>query len=95
MKCIVCGKEFEPVSGHQKMCSAECQAQRKRDKSHEAVEMRRAARTNRELTLRRNYAKKYCTGHLDKKLKECKKRGITYAQMQAEKYIAMSREERA
>ena len=39
--------------------------------------------------------KRYCTGHLDKKLKECKESGITYAQMQAEHYVAISREERA
>lgn len=91
MKCIICGKEFEPKSNGQKMCSEACRIERAKNLEKERRRTRKPAELARQLKIKREYQERYCTGSLDKKLEECRVRGITYKQYQMEKSLEESR----
>lgn len=77
--CKWCSKEFEKV-GKQQFCSEECRSESKR-----AACIRR----NEKAAMKKKY--KFDDTKLNEKIAEANRRGISYGELQAEKYKAESR----
>lgn len=77
--CKWCGKEFEKV-GKQQFCSDECKSESKQTT---------CIRRNEKAAIKKKY--KFDDTKLNEKIAEANRRGISYGELQAEKYKAESR----
>lgn len=79
--CKICGKEFVKV-GQEQICSDEC-----RNKSHREAKIKyyRSLHPKKEI-------KERVKSNLNEKIAEANRRGISYGQLVAEKYIDSIRE---
>ena len=80
--CKWCGKEFVST-GKEQICSDEC-----RKESYKAYKQR----YNRARYQKQRLKDSKKESNLNEKVEEANKRGISYGQLQAEKYIASIRE---
>lgn len=80
--CKWCGKEFEKV-GKQQFCSDECRAESKRECSKRH---KREYRQKKKLKAMQNK-----DAGLNAKVEEANRRGISYGELVAERFIAQSR----
>lgn len=80
--CKICGKEFVKV-GQEQICSDEC-----RKKSYKETKLRyyRSLHPKKEAKDRKKKS------NLNEKIAEANQRGISYGELQAEKYMASIRE---
>lgn len=80
--CKWCGKEFIST-GKEQICSDEC-----RKESYKSYKQR----YNRARYQKQRLKEREKESNLDKKIAEANQRGISYGELQAEKYIASIRE---
>ena len=78
--CKICGKEFVKV-GQEQICSDEC-----RKESYKAYKQK----YNRARYKKQKLKEREKESNLDKKIAEANSRGISYGELQAEKFIAQS-----
>lgn len=83
-QCKYCGEWFEPF-GHSDVGNVYCSTECRIEHGQGAIRQKYGEQ------LQKNYARKNMeqieTGILDERLKECKRRGITYADLQKEKTL--------
>ena len=80
--CKICGKEFVKV-GQEQICSDEC-----RNKSHREAKLKYYRSLNPKEEVKEINKK----SNLNEKVAEANRRGISYGQLMAERYIASIRE---
>ena len=83
--CKWCGKEFIST-GKKQICSDEC-----RKESYKVYKQK----YNRARYQKKKLKEREKESNLDEKIEEANRRGISYGQLQAEKYIASIRERKA
>lgn len=79
--CKWCGKEFIST-GKKQICSDECRKESYKDYKQ---------RYNRARYQKQRLKEREKESNLDKKIAEANRRGISYGELQAEKFIAQSR----